>query len=429
MKLFNSLLRLALLSATILVVSSCSEEDSPDALTIVSIVAEGNDVLTGNAVSVNLNAAAAATGVPVNPTIIITFSKSLDATTVSSSAISIDVDGTAVTTNVSVNDAVVTITLSEELSRGTDYNISLTDGLIASDKGIFVATSRIFTTGGVAPVTPPHEADQVAYWNFDNNADDATGNYSTVNITEIEYISDRHGQAESTASFDGDASIIEIADGDQLMDTDDFTLSFWIKSNSSDKNDNDETRGQFVLGLAGWNGFQFEIFGNYGGLKLAAQYELDDGATAAQDLWWSTNGNLGWQGWTYDHDVSASGGLSAIIADKWAHVLVTYDATTKVGAIYINGVLRKSQDYNLYGENHALYRTVGMGYAGNESPGNRLALGFIQGSENRIITDDWANPVGFPDNNHFKGEMDDLRIFHAAFTAADVTQLYEDEQP
>jgi hypothetical protein len=58
-----------------------------------------------------------------------------------------------------------------------------------------------------------------------------------------------------------------------------------------------------------------------------------------------------------------------------------------------------------------------------------LAFGFIQGSENRTVTDDWANPIGTPDNNHFKGLMDDVRIFHAAFSAADVTTLYNAEKP
>ena len=408
---------------------SCGGDDEPDAVTLVSLVATGNDVLSGNAVTVDLNGATTATGVPINPTITATFSKELDETTVSATNLDVTIAGTAVTANVSVSGAVVTVTFSDELVRGTDYVISMSGNLKASDGGVFTAATRTFTTGGVAPVTPPHVDAQVAYWPFDGNTDDATGNYSTALESEIEFITDRHGQVASTVSFDGDASLIEIAGADELLNTADFTLSFWMKSNSSDKNDNDETRGQFVMGLAAWNGFQFEIFGNYGGCKLAAQYTLDDDAVSGQDLWWSTRGDLGWQGWTFDKDVSASGGLAGVIADKWVHVVVSYNATTKVGAMYMNGELVKSQDFNLYGETHPMYRVVGMGYNGNPAPGNRLAFGFIQGSENRIVSDDWANPIGFPDNNHFKGELDDIRVFHAAFSATDVADLYNDEKP
>ena len=417
-------------AAAMMLFSGCGSDDSgPAALTLVSIEASGTDVLTGQATTVDLNGATAASGVPVDLTIAVTFSRALNEETISGSTVTIEAGGTTLTANISVADEVVTLTFTDELLRGTDYTITLSADVRALDGGVFTEASRIFTTGGVAPVTPPNESSQVAYWAFDGNTNDETGTYSTALESEITYTTDRHGQAESTVSFDGDVSLIEIAGADALLDTDDFTLSFWVKSNSSDKNENDETRGQFVMGLAGWHGFQFEIFGNYGGFKLAAQYSLDDQTSSAQDLWWSTTGNLGWQGWTFDKDVSEAGGLEAIMADQWAHVICTYDAATKIGAIYVNGELVKSQDYNLYGETHALYRAVGMGYAGNEAPGNRLAFGFIQGSENMAITGDWANPIGFPDNNHFKGELDDVRVFHASFSAADALSLYNDEAP
>lgn len=404
---------------------SCGDEEGPSALNLVSISATGTDVLSGSDKTVDLNGATAASGVPVDLVVTLTFSREVDAATASATSVSIN----GVSATVAVNGAVVTMTPSEELARGTDYTLSITADLMAADGGEFAAITRSFTTGGRADVTPPHAADQVAYWKFDGDDSDDLGNYNADSRTSISYVTDRFGQAESTASFDGDASIIEVPNGDDLMETTSFTMSFWIKSDGSDVNDNDETRGQFVVGLAGWYGFQFEIFGNYGGCKLASQYAVADDKTAAQDLWWSTTGNLGWQGWTFDQDLSGAGGLASVLKDKWAHVIVTYDAASKIGAIYMNGELRKSQDFNLYGDTHTLYGATGMGYAGNAAPGNKLAFGFIQGSENRIITDDWANPVGFPDNNHFKGQMDDFRFFHAAYTADDAADLYNAEKP
>lgn len=412
----------------IALVSGCGDDDGPSALTVVSIIAEGTDLESGDQVEVDLNGAAAATDVPTDAVITITFSKDVDPATATSSNISISSGSDAVAADVAASGAEVTVTPQEPLARGTELTLSI-GGVKAADGGAFASTTRSFTVAGRADVVPPHADAQVAYWRFDGDDTDALGEFDADSRVSVTYTTDRFGQTESTASFDGDETIIEVPNGDQLLDTQDFTLSFWMKSNSSDVNDNGETRGQFVMGLAGWFGFQFEIAPNYQNLKLAAQYAKSDGTTGSQDLWWSTNGDLGWQGWTYDQDVSGAGGLAAIVKDKWAHVVVTYNAGTKVGAIYINGELRKSQDFNLYGETHPMYLVTGMAYAGNPAPGNKLAFGFIQGSENRAIADDWANPVDTPDNNHFKGELDDVRIFHAAFTADDVADLYDAEKP
>ena len=377
MKTIKSILMLVAV-ASIGVLMSCGEDEGPSALTIVSIEATGTDVLTGEPTTVDLNGATAASGVPVDLVLNVTFDREVDAATATNTTVAVD----GIAADVTVNGAVVTLTASQELARGTDYVLTVGE-IQAADGGEFTAVSRTFSTGGVAEVTPPNADAQVAYWKFDGDDTDEMGAFNADNRIAVSYTADRHGQAESSVSFDGDATLIEIPGADELLNTDDFTLSFWIKSDGSDVNDNDETRGQFVMGLAAWYGMQFEIAPNYNNCKLAASYTLEDGTVTGQDLWWSTKGDLGWQGWTFDQDVSGSGGLAGIIKDKWAHFVVTYDAESKIGAIYINGELRKSQDFNLYGETHPLYNTVGMGYRGNDAPGNKLAFGFIQGSENR----------------------------------------------
>ena len=408
----------------VLTLWSCQKD--PDPLTVTSIVAEGTN-LEGATVSKDLNGAAVATDVPLNATITVSFEKEIDVATVNTTNVKLSNADGDVAATVTGSGLQITVDPAEDFIRGTDYTLSLS-GILADDEGELASLTRTFTSEGRAPVVVPNAGDQVAYWNFDNSTAEAGGNFPTQNEISVAFGLDRFGQANSALSFDGDETLVEVANGSELMNTSSFTMSMWIKSDGSDVDAGGNTRGQFVLGCGAWNGFQFEIFGNYGGCKLAASYLLDDGAKAAQDLWWSTTGNLGWQGWTYDMDVSQSGGLAGIMKDQWAHLLVSYDAATKIGAIYINGVLRKSQDFNLYGDTHALYRAVGMGYNGNEAPGDRLAFGFIQGSENKVVGDDWANPIGFPDNNHFKGLMDDVRFFTVAFTVDDVEALYNAEK-
>lgn len=407
-------------------IASCGSD--PDPLAVSSITAAGTSFEDGSQITSDLNGSSSAEGVALNATITITMDRMPTTASVNATNVKItSADGT-VDAAVSLSGSTITVDPTNDFDRGTLYTLTV-NSLVAEDEGALGNLSRTFTTEGRAAVVVPNEDAQEAYWTFDGNTAEANNAYTTANEIEVTYTEDRFGQGASCLSFDGAETLVEIGNGSALMETNDFTLSFWMKSDGSIVNENGETRGQFVMGLGAWNGFQFEIFGNYGGCKLASSWELSDGNAAGQDIWWSTNGDLGWMGWTFDQDVSQAGGLAGIIKDKWAHVLISYDAETKVSAMYINGVLRKSQDYNLYGAEHALYNAVGMKYNGNDAPGDRLALGFIQGSENRAVTDDWANPIGFPDNNHFKGQMDDLRIFHASFSQAEVEALYNAEKP
>jgi hypothetical protein len=415
---------LSLAILAMITIWSCTKD--PDPLTVSTIVADGAN-LEGTSVSVDLNGASSAVDVPLDATITITFDREVDAATVNDSNVKISNADGDLAASVAASGSTVTVDPTDDFIRGTDYTLSLS-GLMATDEGALANTTRTFTTEGRAPVVVPNAENQVAYWTFDNTTEVSMGNFPTENEINVSFDNDRFGQAASALSFDGDETLVEVANGSELLNTNSFTMSMWVKSDGSDVNENGETRGQFVLGCAAWNGFQFEIFGNYGGCKLAATYTNAEGTKAAQDLWWSTTGNLGWQGWTYDKDVSATGGLAGIMKDQWTHVLVTYDADTKIGAMYMNGELVKSQDYNLYGDTHTLFTTVGMGYNGNPAPGDRLAFGFIQGSEDKVVGDDWANPIGFPDNNHFKGLMDDVRFFNAAYSSEDVETLYNAEK-
>jgi hypothetical protein len=403
-----------LLLGTSVFLLSC-KEDEPTPLTVVTIVAG----------TVDLNTATAPTGVPVDASITITFSTDVDTATAKSANITLtqDYDDADISMDIEASGKTITLTPDADLGTGTLYVLDLGAGLLSTDGLALTPVSRSFTTAGAfAP------AGMIAYWNFENNADDQVGAYDPVSSTAVTYADSRNAAAGKAASFDGSSTLIEIPNGDQLMNTHDFSLGFWIKTNSADK-----TNGHFVLGLAGWNGFQFEIYGAYDGCKLAAQYDLGDGSSASEDLWFNggstrtTKDNGGWMGWTYCKDLTGSGGLEAIIRDKWAHIVCVYNSTTKIGRMYINGELMKEQDFNLWPEGDAKKGVVGLKYNGNAA-GNQLAFGFIQGSTNRTITDAWADPAD-PANNHFKGLMDDVRIYHKPLTANEVLLMYNSEKP
>jgi hypothetical protein len=410
--------------AAALVIDSC-KKSNPAALNLGTIMVG----------TIDLNTATAPTNVPVNPTITATFSTDVDAATATTSNVTLteDYDAVSIPLTVSATGKVVTITPVANLANGALYKLAITAGLKASDGQAVTAINRSFTTlGSFLP------AGVFAYWNFDGNANDQTGNYNaaTGGVTDITYVTGRNAASGQAASFNGTTSLIEIPNGDVLENSADFSISFWMKDDTTAKRD------QFVLGLSAWQGFQFEYNSNVyvntsnadrsqiGQCKLAAQYSYTGGNTS-QDLWLDgvgdTKDNGGWQGWTFSKNLVASGGtgVNGLLAQKWAHVVCTYDHATKIGTIYINGQEMKAQDFNLYPV--PLLNATGLKFAGNAA-NNSFVFGFIQDKVSPTITDIWADYT-VPGNGHFKGLLDDVAIYHSVLTPALITLMYNSGKP
>jgi hypothetical protein len=418
----------SLLLAVILVVgiSSCKKKES-------SVTTFGLASLKAGAI--DLNAATPPTNVPTSPTITAIFTVAVNHTTATTATISLvqNYDTTDIPITIVVTGATITITpTTPPLAGGAGYSLKFKTGILSTDGQAIGAFTRSFTTTGT--FVP---AGAVAYWNFETAPyNDQIGTYPTIVpsvVTDITLVASRNTAAGQAASFNGSTSLIEVPNGELLMNTSDFSISFWIKEDSAGRKD------QFTMGLAAWMGFQFEINNNgNGGLgecKLAAQYSLLDGTSASQDLWFngadtlSYNGNGGWQGWTFAKDLTSSGGtgVNGLLAEKWANVVCTYNHTSKIGTMYINGEKMKEQDFNLYGLTHPLYNATGLKYAGN--PGNNsFVFGFIQDKVDPTITDSWAQ-YSDPNNNHFKGALDDVRIFHKVITPNEILLMYNSEKP
>jgi hypothetical protein len=404
------LIPLAVLAITAMVFTACKKDDDPKDLTLESLVAG----------SIDLNAAVAPTNVPLEPTIVATFSTDVDPTTATAANIELisDYDNANIPLNITVSGNTITLVPTQTLGTGTLFELNLKSGLMSTEGESLADVSRTFTTeGSFAP------AGVLAHWTFEDDANDETGvfNPPANAVVDITYVDSRNAAAGKAASFNGASSIIEIPMGDDLIDTDDFTINFWVKTNSADK-----TNGHFVMGLAGWYGMQFEIFGSYDGAKFAYRYELADGTTASEDMWFPAMADLGWQGWTFAKSLTANE-MMALLKDSWLHVTYTYNAATKVGTLYYNAEKMKSFDFNLWPDGDAKRGVVGLKYDGDPA-GNKLALGFIQARDNRTITDEWADPT-IPTNNHFKGLLDDIRIYHKVLSETEIQLMYNSEKP
>jgi hypothetical protein len=405
---FSLIIAFAVLAVT---VSSCKKDEEPSPLKLVSLVAG----------DIDLNGAASPNTVPVSPTIVATFNTDVDAATATAANIMLtqEYDGQNIELAFVASGKTITITTASSLGNGSLFELSFGAGLMSKAGLANTAFARTFTTTGT--FVP---AGQIAYWNFEDNANDQVGTFDPIasDIIDITYTASRNAAAGKAATFNGTTSIIEVPNGDQLMNTTDLTLSFWVKTNSTDK-----TSGNFVMGLAGWNGFQYEIFGGFEGSKFAFQYAMAGGTSGSEDMWFPALADLGWQGWTFAKSLTAAE-MIALLKDNWLNIVYTYNSTAKIGTLYFDGEKMKSFDFNLWPVGDAKLGVTGLKYAGLPA-GNNLAFGFIQGRNNRTITDTWADYASADATNHFKGQLDDVRFFHKVLTPTEIGLMYNSEKP
>lgn len=428
----KSKLKLALLFAMTfgVIFSACQKDDEIIELSLTSLTAgEG----------VDLNAATAPNNVGTQPTITAVFSKEIDPVTVTSGNISLirDYDEESMELEFAVNGATITITPASPLGEGTQYNLTFGAGIKAVDGDDLLPFNRAFTTAG--SFVP---AGQIAYWSFDGNANDQLGSFDpqSSDVVDITFGSDRKNGSNGAAVFNGNTSIIEIPNGPSLLAAN-FTISYWVFIDTQNHLDaNGNPAGHFIMGLGNFRGFQFETNGGVDFLKVAKQYALSgefEGQTTGSDFFFNGDGvdrdAGGFYAITFRRDLGEQG-VAGLLKDKWAHVVMTYDGGNNIRHMYINGQLMQTDDLGSLIELDepwapAIASANRMTFLPGEAWGDKLAFGFVH---DRSSTE-WANePWGgyqFPTANHFKGKLDEVRIFHSSLSSREVELLFNSERP
>jgi hypothetical protein len=413
---------LLILSAFLLVAvmfQSCGTDSTPQDLNIESMTVGGMD----------LNAATSPTNVPVDATIEVTFNSNVNASTATSANITLvqDYDDSDIPLQISVSGATITIQPEEELGSGALYQLTLRSGLLNEDDQPLANTSRTFTTAGT--FSP---SGMIAHWTFEDSADDVAGSYNASDAIDITYDASRNAEAGLAATFNGNTSIIEIPNGDELINTSDFTMSFWVKTNSEGHvNENGDPAGHFVIGLGAFWGIQFEIAANYESAKFAIQFETADGTAVGEDMWFpaeATDANSGgWQGWDFARSLSPEQMVS-LLKDNWLHVTLSYDGVDRKARLYYDGELMKSFDFDLWPEDSIQRTVTGIQYAGQEPDVvNELAFGFIQSRAGTLWDNEPWGGYDFPTSNHFKGQLDDIKVYHKVLTDTEIQLMYQSE--
>ena len=394
---------------------SCTKKSDTSVLSFNSLIAGGVGLSTVSPINV-----------PTNATIVATLTSAVNPSSANSTNILLmrSFDSTYVDLNITVSGSAITIVPKLALGNGTYYILTFTN-ILGTDGSIMTYLWRAFTT--IGNFGPPG---LVAYWNFEGNTYDQQGNYTVNAVTDLNYAKSFNNSLGQCAAFNGTSTIIQVSNGDQLVNTNDFSLTFWAKANSQYQIDSlGNPKGQLVIGAGDYKGFEFEIASDYSSCKLVASYALTDGTTVSEDLSFAGDGktqtNGGLPGWTYCANLTATGGVVGLLKDKWAFVSCTYNSSTKVSTLYINGVLMKQQDFNQWPAGDPARSITGLKYGGSTpQQENIFAMGFFHSAGSTAYSGtSWGNYYSLY-ANHFRGWLDEVRIFHSTVTSVEVEQMY-----
>jgi hypothetical protein len=275
---------------------------------------------------------------------------------------------TEVFTSAAGCDSTVTLTLAVEPL--LTCNITAPTTTLCEGESV---TLSVNTTGGAGTSSQlPANLQQglVAYYPFNGNANDESGNGNNPSVSTILYTIDRQGNANAAGNFLGNQYAI-IPNSPSLQITNDFSIAYWTYLNTD-------------FPWSGWASTKaiFTKDNDYPyGAKLFITPEGD-----SLSLYFGTNMWDGTQ--TYGKKIPRSQLLGA-----WHHFTWTYESN--MGKLYVDGNLIHSQSCNP-----------------NWSSANGLDLHLgVNG-----------DPAGWYPYK-FVGKMDDLGIWSRALTATEIANI------
>lgn len=425
MRQLRFLLSFALIAGFI-AFTGCEDDEDPDFVTITEITGTGSDLETGEQVTKDLNAATAATDVPLDVEIEATFSKEIDVATVTASTVTLSANGD-VSLSLNAEGSTVTIIPDENLDRGTEYTLTFTSGIVAADGGEFQTATRTFRTAGQGIVNPPQADKQIAYFTFNETIDDYTGNYNVLEASSSYegFAVDRFGYQNSALQMDGETNILDV-ENDGSMINPSTTISYWFKT---DLDDEHVSNGMFMMGATAEFGFFFELgLGEEGQpwIKVATRHRAHPDATG--DFESATAWGDAIHGNGADVGDIWEGDLRELIHDKWVHFVMSYDHNTSTKRVWLNNTLVWENDLAFSDEWKMQDFHIDMESATDAS--NNIGIGFAGASDNHSTS--WADYETYVGNNEHKtfyGLIDDVRFFNTALTPNEVSDLYNDESP
>lgn len=221
----------------------------------------------------------------------------------------------------------------------------------------------------------------VGIWVFNENkgdtAKDLTANANNGTLKNSPKWID--GKLDKGLEFDGKGAYVEVAKSDSLSISDKITIVGWVYP---------YTYGQSGVKNVGGDGKSVNILS-----------KMVDAGSYIGPFWWEyrNNGQMN----AYFAAIPASTYLTPTIpnlpVDKWSHIAATFDSSTGIAIVYMDGV--------------SIQTATNAGF-GPLKAGVELVLGSGKGGA------DYGKP--------FNGKIDEVAIFHTALASADIVSIMND---
>ena len=256
----------------------------------------------------------------------------------------------------------------------TVLTVSGVGKVTAKNEGVSTVTltnkAKSFSLSGIVAVKSKLYVGLLAYYPFNNNTADYSGNNNNGAAYNLTSSPDRFGKPNSAYSFNGFNSYVKVNDNTALrLNNTDFTLSAWVKLG-----DYNSSYGSAVLLKRltdADNGWNFSISGYAAYTKGLVTFGPGGGSNNAF-------------------------GTTAVGIGTWNMITCVYNLQNRQVSIYVNGVL--DQIVN-----------------GILSPNPNISSPMYFGKDDPSV----------PANGYFfQGSMDDIRIYNRGLSAAEVKKLY-----
>lgn len=271
-----------------------------------------------------------------------------------------------------------------------------------------VSLDAAVTAYDAAKITPIAADALVGHWSFDEgtgttaNDESANGFDGTFkagpqwNDNEAkdngggmpEWVADRTGAAGKAVHFTEDGGSVEIPYNTKLNPAS-MTISLWLKA--------DEIfSGNRFIGLQSWIGYKFQ-------LQEANRPFM----------------TVGYNGGAYDRDSEQN-----LPINEWHHVVATYGDGHMI--FYVDGVLIKDWDNTPEAAKSISGKPYNLVF-GQDFPTDKYSLGDGSNFDNPDSPDYQVIPLAW--GGHFKGSIDEVRIYNTPLTESQVASLYDREKP
>jgi hypothetical protein len=273
---------------------------------------------------------------------------------------------------------------------------ALTNGLHTVSVTVTDMSDKATTSSVSFEKVPPYQPKspgEIFYMPFDNEYLELLTIKPGTTGGEPSFVDGIKGKA---VRFDAANKGYVLFPGDTLAKASDFSLSFWVNAVFVDANADNGIDG--VLGLVNlsnkkrfWGNFDFfvENGSNPAAAKMVVHVTNDDSET-----------------WINDGTTTTVAGFFS----GWTHHAVTYDATSHEFKYYYNGTLKVAK---------AASWTDALTFK-DSGP---MVFGTVHFQTTPSLT---TGSTSQPWASYLTGELDEVRIFNRALSAADVQQIYDD---